>query len=102
MRFGCTSRPTRQAFQALTPCLSRLTCALFAIVAPHPSSSLRSDATLSPLRGAREESSPINLLGQIPQNPRRHAPDIALAERHLVIVPRDALPVAALARVVGL
>src|SRR4051794_20041000 len=48
------------------------------------------------------QSSPINLLIQIPQDPRRHAPDIALAERHLVIMARDALPVAAFARVVRL
>src|SRR5437764_96598 len=72
-----------------------------------PLTRLATLGTLSPFHGERERaalagcSSPINLLIQIPQNPRRHAPDIALPERHLVIVARDALPVAALARVVG-
>ena len=45
----------------------------------------------------RSRSSPINPFVQIAQNPRRHAPDIALAEIDGVVVPRDALPVACIA-----
>ena len=41
------------------------------------------------------ESALINPFVQIAKNTRRHAPDVALAERHRVILALDAFPVAA-------
>ena len=42
----------------------------------------------------------VDPLVQVPQDTRGHAPDIALAERHGVVLALDALPVAAVQRVV--
>src|SRR6185295_6320331 len=53
----------------------------------------------SPVRDQAMErpfSSLVYPLVQIPQNPRRHAPNIALAERNRVVAPHHALPVAAM------
>src|SRR5262249_2455457 len=49
---------------------------------------------------ASRASPPINPLVQVPQNPRGHPPNVALAERHGVVLPCHTLPVAAVERVV--